>query len=168
MPTPPIEVERVPFAAVDLRTVGLEDRQLLLAPHHDEPWDRMISNDAGMLEQQERELAVLGYARLSLIPPVATGHDPIRSTGLVVAHIENIASHTTPGQTTGLATGGTHRRWQSPRSIREDAREARSRDPIDLLPGRRRPATSSRGVRSAETRVGHLREGVDRPIDGIT
>lgn len=53
MATPPIEVERVPIAAVDPRPSEPEDPQVLLAPHHDEPpWDRMISNDTSMLEQE--------------------------------------------------------------------------------------------------------------------
>jgi len=45
---------------------------------------------------QEKELAVLGFTHLSLIAPNAVGHDPIRSTGLVLAHIEDIAAQTTP------------------------------------------------------------------------
>lgn len=55
----------------------------------------MVSNDTSMLEQ-ERELAVLGYTHLTLVAPLAAGHDPFRSTGLVLAHIEDIAARTTP------------------------------------------------------------------------
>lgn len=89
------EVELVFIGEIDSRLPELEDWQLLLAlHHHTREWDGMISNDTSMLDQ-ERELAVLGYTCLSLVAPVAAGHDPIRSTGLVLAHIENIASQTT-------------------------------------------------------------------------
>jgi hypothetical protein len=90
------EVELVFIGEIDRRLPELEDWQLLLAlHHHSRDWDGMISNDTSMLDQ-ERELAVLGYTCLSLVAPVAAGHDPIRSTGLVLTHIENIASQTTP------------------------------------------------------------------------
>jgi hypothetical protein len=128
-----VAVELVPIAAIDPRLPELEDWQLLLALHHDErPWDGMISNDTSMLEQ-ERELAVLGFTHLSLVAPVAAGHDPIRSTGLVLAHIENIASQTTPARPqiwrlAGRTGGGDH----PERFVRKLAERA-GMDPIELL-----------------------------------
>ena len=89
-------VELVPISEIDPRLSEFEDWKLLLALyHHREPWDGMISNDTSMLDQ-ERELAVLGYTQLTLVAPISVGHDPIRSTGLVLAHIEKIAAQTTP------------------------------------------------------------------------
>jgi hypothetical protein len=41
---------------------------------------------------------VLVYTRLTLVAPQAAGHDPIRSTGLVLARIEDVAARTTPKQ----------------------------------------------------------------------
>jgi hypothetical protein len=89
------DVELVYIGEIDSRLPEYEDWELLLAlHHHSREWDGMISNDTSMLDQ-ERELAVLGYTHLTLVAPVAAGHDPIRSTGLVLAHIEDIASRTT-------------------------------------------------------------------------
>jgi hypothetical protein len=134
MATPPIEVEQVPIAAVDPRPSELEDWQLLLAPHHDErPWDGMISNDNNTLKQ-ERELAVLGYTRLRSSRPSPS--DTTRSAQPASSWPTSRTSPHDPGQTAGLATGGTHQRRRSPPSIRDDARESAkraSKEPIDLL-----------------------------------
>lgn len=104
------DVELVPIGDIDSRLPEFDDWELLLALHHHSlEWDGLVSNDTSMLDQ-ERELAVLGYRHLTLVAPVAAGHDPIRSTGLVLAHIEDIASRTTsrkpqvwrlPGRTGG-------------------------------------------------------------------
>ena len=74
-------VELVFIGDIDSRLPEFEDWELLLAlHHHSREWDGIISNDTSMLDQ-ERELAVLGYTHLTLVAPVAAGHDPIRSTG---------------------------------------------------------------------------------------
>src|SRR3954454_7794396 len=107
------EVELVPIGDIDSRLPDLDDWELLLAlHHHSREWDGMVSNDTSMLEQ-ERELAVLGYTHLTLVAPVAAGHDPIRSTGLVLAHIEDIANRTTLARPQvwklhGRTPGGQH------------------------------------------------------------
>lgn len=135
------DVELVPIGDIDARLPELDDWELLLAlHHHSREWDGLISNDTSMLDQ-ERELAVLGFTHLTLVAPVAAGHDPIRSTGLVLAHIEDIASRTTlrkpqvwrlPGR-----TGGGHHPDQF---IGKLAKKA-SLDPIDL---RKKAMPSSR------------------------
>jgi len=43
-----------------------------------------------------KELSVLCQSRLSLVIAVAAGHDPIKATGLVLAHISSICSQTQP------------------------------------------------------------------------
>lgn len=125
-------VELVPIEDIDPRLTELEDWELLLAlHHHSREWDGMISNDTSMLAQ-ERELAVLGYTCLTLVAPAAAGHDPIRSTGLVLGHIEDIASRTTPRrpQVWKLSgrTGGGHHPDQF---IAKLAKKAQL-DPLDL------------------------------------
>jgi hypothetical protein len=85
---------------------------------------------------------VLGYTHLTLVAPVAAGHDPIRSTGLVLAHIEDIASRTTPRKPqvwrlTGRTGGGQH----PDQFIEKLARKAQM-DPVDL----RKRATPAKGV----------------------
>jgi hypothetical protein len=135
-------VELVYIEEIDPRLPLFEDWELLLAlHHHDRGWDGLISNDTSMLDQ-ERELAVLGYTHLSLVAPVAAGHDPIRSTGLVLAHIENIASRTTPKRPqvwrlSGQTGGGEH----PDRYVERLAAKAKL-DPIDL----RKQATPSRAT----------------------
>ena len=69
---------------IDFRLPDFDDWQVLLALHHHaRPWDGMVTNDTSMLDQP-RELATLGYTQLTLVAPQAAGHDPIRSTGLVL------------------------------------------------------------------------------------
>lgn len=125
-------VELVYIGEIDSRLTEFEDWELLLAlHHHSRAWDGMISNDTSMLDQ-ERELAVLGYTHLSLVAPVAAGHDPIRSTGLALTHIENIAARTTPRAPQvwrlGGRTGGGHHPDQFLGKLAKRA----GLDPIDL------------------------------------
>lgn len=117
---------------IDGRLPEFEDWELLLAlHHHPRQWDGIISNDTSMLDQ-ERELAVLGYTHLTLVAPVAAGHDPIRSTGLVLAHIEDIAARTTPRKPQvwrlpGRTSGGQH-----PDQFLEKLAKKAELDPLDL------------------------------------
>jgi hypothetical protein len=129
------DVELAPIGDIDPRLPELDDWELLLAlHHHSREWDGMISNDTSMLEQ-ERELAILGYTHLTLVAPVAAGHDPIRSTGLVLAHIEDIASRTSPRkpQVWRLPgrTGGGHHPDQFLKRLAKQA----DLDPLDLRKG---------------------------------
>lgn len=136
------DVELVFIGEIDTRLPEFEDWELLLALHHHRrDWDGIISNDTSMLDQ-ERELAVLGYTHLTLVAPIAAGHDPIRSTGLVLAHIEDIASRTSsrrpqvwrlPGR-----TGGGHHPDQFLKKLAKKG----GLDPLDL----RKKAMPSKAV----------------------
>jgi hypothetical protein len=53
------------------------------------------STDSSMLNFS-RELSVLCQTKLTLVVAVAAGHDPIKATGLVFAHISNVCSRTRP------------------------------------------------------------------------
>lgn len=135
-------VELVWIQDIDSRLPEFDDWELLLALHHHErSFDGLISNDANMLNQ-EKELAVLGYTRLTLVAPDAVGHDPIRSTGLVLAHIEDIAARTTPRRP---QIWKLHRRTNKG-AHPDDFMEVRARrlgvDPIDL----RKSASPARTV----------------------
>ena len=134
------DVELVYIEEIDRRLTEFEDWQLLLAlHHHSREWDGMISNDTSMLDQ-ERELAVLGYTHLTLVAPVAAGHDPIRSTGRVLAHIEDIASRTTPRKPQVWRLGGRTGGGQHPNQFLEKLARKAGLDPIDL----RKEATPSK------------------------
>lgn len=125
-------VELVYIGEIDSRLPEFDDWELLLALHHHaREWDGIISNDTSMLDQ-ERELAVLGYTRLTLVAPVAAGHDPIRSTGRVLAHIEDIAARTTlrkpqVWRLAGRTGGGDH-----PDQFLAKLAKKAGLDPIDL------------------------------------
>ena len=101
----------------------------------------MISNDTSMLDQ-ERELAVLGYTQLTLVAPRAAGHDPIRSTGLVLAHIENIASRTTPRKPQIWELGGRTGGGRHPNQFMDKLAKKADLDPVDLRKG----ATPSKAI----------------------
>lgn len=126
------DVELVYIGEIDPRLPEFEDWELLLAlHHHSREWDGMISNDTSMLDQ-ERELAVLGYTHLTLVAPRAAGHDPIRSTGLVLAHIENIASSTTPRKPQVWQLAGRTGRGSHPDQFIEKLAKKAQLDPMDL------------------------------------
>lgn len=135
-------VELAYIEEIDPRLPDFDDWELILALHHHaKPWDGMITNDTGMLDQA-RELATLAYTRLTLVAPQAAGHDPIRSTGLVLAHIEDIAARTTPRRPqiwklSRRTHGGDH-----PDRYLEKMARRTGMDPMDL----RRDATPPRRV----------------------
>jgi hypothetical protein len=90
------DVELVPIRDIDRRLPTYEDWQVLHALHaHERRWDGLITTDHDMLSLP-KELSVLCQSRLSLVIAVAAGHDPIKATGLVLAHISSICSQTRP------------------------------------------------------------------------
>ncbi len=84
---------------IDARlTRDLDDWQVLLGLHHHrEPWDGLITTDDGMLNLP-RELAVLMQTKLTLVVAQGSGHDPVKATGLVLAHLPWICQRTRPDQ----------------------------------------------------------------------
>jgi len=90
------DVELVPIRRVDRRMSELDDWEVLLALHNDaRAWDGLVTTDSDMLSLP-RELAVLCQTRLTLVVAVAAGHDPIKATGLVLAHVAGICHQTRP------------------------------------------------------------------------
>jgi hypothetical protein len=88
------EAELVAVGDIDPRLSEIEDWELLLALHHHErEWDGLITTDAGMLVLP-RELSVLMQTKLTLVVADAAGHDPLKATGLVLAYLPWVASHT--------------------------------------------------------------------------
>jgi hypothetical protein len=81
------DAELVPIRRIDTRMATLDDWEVLAALHSDKTvWDGLITTDAKMLSLP-RELAVLSQTRLTLVVAEAVGHDPIKATGLVLAHL---------------------------------------------------------------------------------
>ncbi|MDP9262464.1 MAG: hypothetical protein M3O89_10875 [Actinomycetota bacterium] len=90
------DAELVPIRRIDDRMATLDDWEVLLALHSDNSeWDGLITTDAKMLILP-RELAVLCQTKLTLVVAEAVGHDPIKATGLVLAHITRICEQTRP------------------------------------------------------------------------
>jgi hypothetical protein len=90
------DAQLAPIAEIHDEMATLDDWQVLLALHTDaRSWDGLITTDARMLNLP-RELAVLCQTKLTLVVAVAAGHDPIKATGLVLAHISNVCRRTRP------------------------------------------------------------------------
>jgi len=90
------EAELVPLSAIDSRLPSLEDWQVLLALRNEvRPWDGLITTDGAMI-RLPRELAVLHQTKLTLVVAEAAGHDPVKATGLVLAHLPGICKRTRP------------------------------------------------------------------------
>lgn len=92
-----IEAELVPLLQIDpALTRDTEDWQILLALHrHSEHWDGLITTDSAML-LLAKEMAVLCQTKLTLVVAEGAGHDPVKATGLVLAHLPGICAKTDP------------------------------------------------------------------------
>jgi hypothetical protein len=90
-----VEAELVSLDDIDGRLTVLDDWELLLALHHHErPWDGLITTDD--MIWQARELCVLIQTKLTLVFAHEAGHDPLKATGLVLAHLPGICKRTRP------------------------------------------------------------------------
>lgn len=88
------DAQLTPIRRIDERMATLDDWEVLQALHADDiEWDGLITTDAKMLSLP-RELAVLCQTKLTLVVAEAVGHDPIKATGLVLAHISRICEQT--------------------------------------------------------------------------
>ncbi len=93
-----VEAELVRIDRIDHRMPDLDDWKLLLAlHHHPQPWDGLITTDSSIL-RQPRELAVLIQTRLTLVVALASGHDPVKASGLLFAYLAGICKRTEPGR----------------------------------------------------------------------
>lgn len=90
------DVELEPLWRIDRRLADLDDWEVLLALHHHaRQFDGLITTDDSMLNQA-RELEVVRQTNLTLVVIRAAGHDPIKATGLLLAHLDYVVSQTTP------------------------------------------------------------------------
>jgi len=86
------EAELVPIGHIDKRLTDIEDWELLLALHlHPRGWDGLITTDTSLLSLP-RELTVIMVCKLTIVAPVAAGHDPLRATGLLLTHLPYICA----------------------------------------------------------------------------
>lgn len=88
------DAELVPVGVIDERMSELDDWQLLLALHHHErSWDGLITTDSSILFQP-LELTILIQTRLTLVVTLEAGHNPVKATGLLFAHLAAICRRT--------------------------------------------------------------------------
>src|SRR3954452_7541049 len=65
--------------------------------HHAAPWDGLITTDSSILNQGP-ELAALIQTRLTLVVAMASGHNPVKASGLLFAYLGGICRRTTANQ----------------------------------------------------------------------
>lgn len=104
----------VPLDQIDKRMSTLDDWELLLALHHHaDPWDGLITTDSSMLAQGP-ELATLIQTKLTLIVAVASGHNPVKASGLLFAYLAGICQRTTSDQAQVWQLNAANRRPEEP------------------------------------------------------
>jgi hypothetical protein len=90
--------ELVPVRRIRPELGQVDDWELLRELHAVErPWDGLITNDDTMLALA-KEMTVLSQTGLTLVAIKGQGHNPIRSTGLLLCHLEHICHQMTPGE----------------------------------------------------------------------
>lgn len=89
------DAELVSVRDTDARLMTVEDWELLLWLHQRGEWDGLVTTDSGMLTLPH-ELSILVQTKLTLVVAEATGHDPLKATGLVLTHLPRICQLTTP------------------------------------------------------------------------
>lgn len=87
------EAELVPMRLLDPRLRGLDDWELLLALHHLQDIDGLITSDSRMLSLP-REMSVVHQTNLTLVVVERAGDDPIRAAGLLLVHLSHICKNT--------------------------------------------------------------------------
>lgn len=81
---------------IDSRLPELDDWELLLALHHHaDLWDGLITTDSSMLNQGP-EVAALIQTKLTLVVAMDAGHNPVKASGLLFAHLAAISQRTRP------------------------------------------------------------------------
>ena len=88
------EAKLVSIREIHPRMPLIDDWEVILALHHDDSeWDGLITTDSGMLNLP-RELATVAQTKLTLVVASASGDDPLKATGLLLAHLPGICKKT--------------------------------------------------------------------------
>jgi len=92
-----VEADLKPLFEIDPGlTRATEDWEIFLALHrHREHWDGLITSDSAML-RLPKEMSVLCQTKLTLVVAEGAGHDPVKASGLVLAHLPGICKLTNP------------------------------------------------------------------------
>jgi hypothetical protein len=131
------DAELVRIDAIDPRMADLEDWDVLLALHHDgRPWDGLITTDTGILNQP-LELSVLVQTKLTLVAVRAAGHNPVKASGLLFAHLAGICKRTRPDVAQVWTPAAAERPHDDPWEILKTAAKHRNEDAKDLFEAHR-------------------------------
>ena len=126
-------VELEPIWRIDPRLAELDDWELLLALHHHKrPFDGLITTDDSMLNQP-RELEIVRQTSLTLVVVKESGHDPIKATGLLLAHLDSVCSQTTSARPQVWELTARKRAGQDPSEFIERVANHQNRSPEDVL-----------------------------------
>jgi len=127
------EVQFVPILDIHPAMATLDDWEVLLVLHTDErPWDGLVTTDVRMLNLP-RELAVLCQTKLTLVVATAAGHDPIKATGLIFAHISNVCQRTRPDRAQVWKLATTSRDADDPWHYLEQAAKRRGQTAQEIF-----------------------------------
>ncbi len=127
-----VDAELVPIRTIHSRMATIDDWEILHALHAaDERWDGLITTDARMLSLP-KELALLCQTRLTLVVAEAVGHDPIKATGLILAHIGRICDQTRPDRSQVWRLRTNTRPADDPWTFVTQAAERRGETAADL------------------------------------
>lgn len=92
------DAELVRIDQIDPRMADLDDWELLLALyHHEDRWDGLVTTDSSILNQGP-EIATLLQTKLTLVVVMASGHNPVKASGLLFAYLQGICQRTRPDQ----------------------------------------------------------------------
>ncbi len=76
----------------------MDDWEVLLSLHHHvRTWDGLITTDSSVLNLP-REMSVVRQTNLTLVAVHDAGHDPLKASGMLLAHLPYICTQTTPAE----------------------------------------------------------------------
>jgi len=126
------EAELVSIRDIDGKLMDIHDWQILLAlHHHSREWDGLITTDSGMVKQP-RELATLMQTKLTLVVAESAGHDPLKATGLVFAHLPWIADRVDPASAQVWQLRANRKPAEAPWELLRHVADHQNRDLNDL------------------------------------
>lgn len=126
------DAELVRVDEIDKRMPDLDDWELLLALHHHaRPWDGLITTDSSMLNQGP-ELAALIQTKLTLVVAMASGHDPVKASGLLFAYLGGICKRTRPDAAQAWTLNAAHHRHREPWDFLKRFADHNSREAADV------------------------------------
>jgi hypothetical protein len=141
-------VNLAPVAEIDPALAELDDWELFLALHrHQPPWDGLITNDDSLLAQP-KEMTVLSQTHLTLVVAKGEGHSPVRSVGLLLAHLGHICHHSRRDRAQVWKLSVAQKDYEEPRAYLERIALKSKTTVDDLVRTHKLPAKELRTLRT--------------------